>query len=148
MASHRNCCISFKVFLFSCFRFPRYSPISFHLLLYSSASLNPTNGACALSCLFCSGRHSTPIPYIVDSIDSSRSSPPSCSDSPSHCGYHQRPSGPPFSLPEMCFTSKSNSRIHAILRVTSAPGRSLAGKLSLCTNALVSVSTRNLTPYT
>jgi len=148
MACRQNWCISFVVFTSGRCRFPRNSPISFHLPLYSSASLNPTNGSYALPLHFRSGPRSTRICHKLASIVSSRSSSSSGSGSPSPCGCHERPSGPPFSLPGTCFKPKSNSRIHTIQRSSSASGRSLVGKYSCCTNALVSVSTRNLTPYT
>jgi len=144
----RNCCIFFGVFPSGCIRFPRNLPITFHHPLYSSRSLNPTNGAYDHSLLFLSEPYSSHIPHNLAWIVSSGSFSTSGPGTSSPWGHHERPSGHLFSISGWCFTSKSNSRIHVIHRASSAPGRFSAGTCSWYTNLVASVSTRDLTPYT
>jgi hypothetical protein len=129
MARVGNCCISFVFFPSGRFRCLRYSPISCHLSLNTSANLKPTSGSDDHSLLYLSGTCSTRILRKASSIVSSRSSFSPGSGSPSPRGRHERASGAPLSLPEQCFRSQSHSHIHLIQRVTSAPGKALAGKL-------------------
>jgi len=146
MASRRNCCISFRVFIFCPLQIPQkvayFLPFPFGFLPQSE----PDKFLCLLP-FFCSCSRSTRISCKLASIVSSRWYSSSGSGSPSPHGRHERQSGPPFSLPGMRFMSKSNSCIYAPQRVTSAPGRSLVGRFSWCTYVLASVSTGNPSPY-
>jgi len=99
VASSGTYCISFGVSPSSGVRFPRNLPISIHLPVYCSGSLDLTMGLNALSSLFCSGPHSTRTSRLLHSNVTTWSTWCAHSTVLSPWGCRDRSWRPPFGLP-------------------------------------------------